>query len=264
MQTQVAIQDTAAILEKVVIEGDLSTLSPVERVTYYRRVCETQGLNPFTKPFLYIVLNGKLKLYAARDCTDQLRKRDSISVSITSREVLEGIFVVTAEGRKPDGRTDTSIGAVPIENLKGEARANAMMKAETKAKRRVTLSICGLGWLDESETDSIPDATIVSVDTETGEIKETASQSSRSQQQPGRPPRQQARSAARTVEPPTSVVKQLQALAQKINMPDVALKEWLEDNGHMDGVMVRPSALPALEALVNAELEGRNSEEPKQ
>jgi len=47
---------------------------------------------------------------------------------------------------------------VNIENLKGEARSNAMMKAETKAKRRVTLSICGLGMLDESETDSIPGA----------------------------------------------------------------------------------------------------------
>jgi hypothetical protein len=44
---------------------------------------------------------------------------------------------------------------VPIANLKGEARANAFMKAETKAKRRVTLSICGLGILDETEIDSI-------------------------------------------------------------------------------------------------------------
>ena len=44
------------------------------------------------------------------------------------------------------------------------------MKAETKAKRRVTLSIAGLGWLDESETSSIKSAAVVDVDTETGEI----------------------------------------------------------------------------------------------
>ena len=37
------------------------------------------------------------------------------------------------------------------EALKGEVRANAILKAVTKAKRRATLSICGLGWLDESE-----------------------------------------------------------------------------------------------------------------
>ena len=33
-----------------------------------------------------------------------------------------------------------------------------MMKAETKAKRRVTLSICGLGMLDETEVETIPHA----------------------------------------------------------------------------------------------------------
>jgi ribosomal protein S13 len=44
------------------------------------------------------------------------------------------------------------------------------MKAETKAKRRVTLSIVGLGWTDESEVDSIPGAQAVRVDPETGEI----------------------------------------------------------------------------------------------
>ena len=32
------------------------------------------------------------------------------------------------------------------------------MKAETKAKRRATLSICGLGMLDETEIETIPDA----------------------------------------------------------------------------------------------------------
>ena len=35
---------------------------------------------------------------------------------------------------------------------------NAKLKAITKAKRRVTLSICGLGFLDETEIDTIPSA----------------------------------------------------------------------------------------------------------
>jgi len=66
---------------------------------------------------------------------------------------------------------DQAKGAVVIGNLKGEAKANAIMKAETKAKRRVTLSICGMGWTDESEIDSIPNARPVDVDFGTGEIK---------------------------------------------------------------------------------------------
>jgi hypothetical protein len=45
---------------------------------------------------------------------------------------------------------------VPLGNLRGEALANALMRAETKAKRRVTLSIAGLGWLDETELDTMP------------------------------------------------------------------------------------------------------------
>jgi hypothetical protein len=55
----------------------------------------------------------------------------------------------------PDGRIDEATGAVTISGLKGEALANAMMKAETKAKRRVTLSMSGLNMLDESEVKDI-------------------------------------------------------------------------------------------------------------
>jgi hypothetical protein len=39
-----------------------------------------------------------------------------------------------------------------------EDRANTILKAVTKAKRRVTLSICGLGFLDETEVEDIPAA----------------------------------------------------------------------------------------------------------
>jgi hypothetical protein len=42
----------------------------------------------------------------------------------------------------------------------------------TKAKRRITLSISGMGWTDESEIDSIPGAKVGNVNLETGEIIE--------------------------------------------------------------------------------------------
>jgi hypothetical protein len=56
------------------------------------------------------------------------------------------------------GRTDIATGALTISGLKGNDMANALMKAETKAKRRATLSICGLGLLDETELETIPQA----------------------------------------------------------------------------------------------------------
>ena len=63
--------------------------------------------------------------------------------------------MVTAQAVDKTGRQDESTGMVDISNLKGQNLANAFMKAETKAKRRVTLSICGLGMLDESEIEDI-------------------------------------------------------------------------------------------------------------
>lgn len=162
----------AKLLEQVVVGGDLSQLSPSQRLEYYRRVCESLGLNPLTKPFDYIVLNGKLTLYARKDCTEQLRSLRGVSISIVARELHEsiGVYAVTARATTKDGRVDEAIGAVSIAGLKGEQLANAFMKAETKAKRRVTLSICGLGMLDETEIGSIPDARRVEVDEATGEI----------------------------------------------------------------------------------------------
>ncbi len=171
--TQVAVTKAEAqMLEKVLLGGDLSSLPPAQRVEYYNAVCSGMGLNPLTKPFEYIQLNGKLVLYAGRNCTDQLRSTRNITLSITARERHDDLYVVTARAQMPDGRADESIGAVPLGNLKGEQLANALMRAETKAKRRVTLSICGLSFADESEVSSIPNALPVKVDTETGEIME--------------------------------------------------------------------------------------------
>ena len=122
-------------------------------MAYYARVCESLGLNPLTRPFEYITLNGKLTLYARKDATDQLRDIHGVSIPLITAETHhdDGLFVVVAQAEDRYGRKDSGMGVVSIAGLKGEALANAMMKAETKAKRRATLSICGLGWMDEVE-----------------------------------------------------------------------------------------------------------------
>jgi hypothetical protein len=149
---------SADTIASVVLGGDLSRLSTPEKLNYYDSVCDSLGLNKLTKPFAFIKLNGKEVLYATRDCADQLRKIHKVSIQITARESINGVYVVTARGSLPDGRCDESTGAVALEHLKGEALANAYLKCETKAKRRVTLSICGLGLLDETEVETIKDA----------------------------------------------------------------------------------------------------------
>lgn len=162
--------DNISKLEKVLITGDLAALTPEQRVFYYREVCDSAGLNPLTKPFDYLNLNGKLVLYANKSCTDQVRRINRIEVTKLERERADDLAIVIAYARDGTGRGDSSLGAVNIKGLAGEALANALMKAETKAKRRVTLSLSGLGILDEVEIDSAPGAWRQAVDLETGEL----------------------------------------------------------------------------------------------
>ncbi len=148
-------ESPAAIMERVIITGDLAKLSEAERVVYYFRVCESLGLNPLTKPFDYINLNGKLQLYPNKDCAAQLRKIQRVSITDLRAELIGDIYTVTVAG-STNGRSDLATGAVNIKGLGGEGLANAYMKAETKAKRRLSLSLAGLGFADESEIEDIP------------------------------------------------------------------------------------------------------------
>jgi hypothetical protein len=149
-------------IEQVLLGGDLSKLNPQERLNYYNAVCTSLKLNPLTQPFSYIVLNGKLQLYAKKDCTEQLRKIHGVSITKVDPKQIGDLIVVVADAADRDGRTDSATGAVNVAGKKGDDLANSMMRCETKAKRRVTLSICGLGMLDETEVDTLPDQGVAS------------------------------------------------------------------------------------------------------
>ena len=158
------------VIESVVIGGDLSKLTPEQRVSYYKSVCDSIGLNPLTRPFDYITLNGKLTLYARKDATDQLRKIHDVSIDDVDIVENPTHFVVKVKGHDKTGRSDVEIGVVAKTDMQGNI-GNAQMKAVTKGKRRLTLSLCGLGMLDETEIESIPTAQIVDV-TDEGVIEE--------------------------------------------------------------------------------------------
>jgi hypothetical protein len=161
MNTPVKAAPAADIMESVLIKGDLARLTPDERVTYYNAVCKSIGLNPLTQPLAYMNLQGRLQLYAKRDAADQLRRLRNVSVEILHQGLNEDLYSVHVQATDATGRKDEDLGVVPLPaNVKGEFRANMILKAVTKAKRRVTLSICGLGFLDETEVDSIPGAKI--------------------------------------------------------------------------------------------------------
>ncbi len=158
------------VIERVITQGDLAKMTAQDRVAFYWRTCESLGLNPLTRPFEFITLNGKLTMYARKDATDQLRQINGVSVTNIAREKDDdlGLLTVVATGVDKNGREDQATGVVAIKGLSGEALANAVMKAETKAKRRLTLSLVGLGFLDESEIEGAT----ADVDPTTGEIVE--------------------------------------------------------------------------------------------
>lgn len=145
LSTSVAKElELSTAIEQALVGGDLSKLTLPQRLEYYKAVCASLKLNPLTKPFIYISLNGKLVLYPTGDCADQLRAIHGVSITRLDKKTEDGIYEVTAYASLPNGRTDQSAGLVYIENLKGADRANAKMKTETKAKRRVTMSLVGL------------------------------------------------------------------------------------------------------------------------
>lgn len=162
-------------VEKVLITGDLTPLTPEQRLDYYRAVCRSLGLNPLTRPFDYLVFReneggpGRLALYARKDCTEQLRKLYGVGVVSLKREIADDLCIVEAVVKDRMGRPDAGTGVVALYkfkdgrriNLSGKELSNAIMKAETKAKRRATLSICGLGFLDESEIDTVENYSMV-------------------------------------------------------------------------------------------------------
>lgn len=168
------------LIASLVLKGDLSGLNSEQRVQYYNSMCERIGLDPATQPFKILNLSGKHVLYCDRSGAQQLNRLYHVSHAITAREKVEDVFSVYARAILPDGRYTESCGVVTIGNLKGDALANAMMKAETKAKRRATLDLLGLGMLDESEIETIPGAqplpaptTVATVHTEEAVLTET-------------------------------------------------------------------------------------------
>jgi len=63
------ILSTKAI-EEALVKGNLRELTAEQRCSFYKQLCESLSLNPLTKPFAYIELNGKLQLYALKDCAE--------------------------------------------------------------------------------------------------------------------------------------------------------------------------------------------------
>ena len=161
--------DPSAI-EKALAVGDVSKMDAATRVQFYRALCASCGLNVLTRPFILLkTQSGELHWYCTVAACEQLRKLHRVSTKILSREFLDAeLYAVMVEVSTPDGRREEAQAVVAMGNLKGVERANALMRCESKAKRRATLAICGLGMAMADEEVS---GQAIAFDPQTGAVE---------------------------------------------------------------------------------------------
>ena len=90
------------VLEKLVIDGDLSKLTSAQRLAWYQVRCDAAGLDRRSQPFQYLVLHDKLQLYATKAATDQL---------IANRKLTVAIVAISNDGSSTTSSKTTSVPA---------------------------------------------------------------------------------------------------------------------------------------------------------
>lgn len=151
------LEEAALAVQRVSAQGkDTKALTQEERMATLAGLSRALGLNPLTNSVRFLPMQGGEVLYVTRQATDQIAARLRLR-----RETLVGPEVRDIGGQKmvfcqvrvtaPDGRSEVATATLPLRDP-----ANDLMKCETKAKRRATLSLAGLGLLTEEETETIP------------------------------------------------------------------------------------------------------------
>lgn len=161
------------ILTQLILKGDLSILTDEEKMLYAKQVADAAGVSLLMRPFDFIEakIAGKstVKLYANKNCAEQIRQKYNVNISIDDPKKLDDMLIIRGRATMlmPDGSTRFEEDIVPIEiekipygksefmPIKGVELANAVMKATTKLKRRLTFSIIGLGIMGIDDLEDI-------------------------------------------------------------------------------------------------------------
>jgi hypothetical protein len=135
--------------------GSLDQLSSAQLIEFRAKLINYLGLNKWTLPFrFYSDTSGGIYLYATKECCAQLRELRGISVINTTDYVRDDVLktiTIKITGVNKNGRTSIATGSVCYENSLPADYHNHIMWAETKAMRRLTLDLSGLGVLADIE-----------------------------------------------------------------------------------------------------------------
>lgn len=154
-----SIEETPEALKQALAKQDLKGLSEESKMKYLFHLSESLGFNPLTKPFEILSFRGQEKVYPTKSAASQAAANSGLSFEKTDEEMKEvqsgvWLYKVWYRGTLPDGRADEDMGAVPIyQSDDPGTKCDKQMKAVTKAKRRLALSITGIGLDDRPDMD---------------------------------------------------------------------------------------------------------------
>jgi hypothetical protein len=134
---------------------NLNTATEVELNVYKLSVCKALGLDPVLLDFTNMpdaMGYGTNKvLYCKRGAAEVLRKNLGIDIVGLTHQIHEGWIMFTATAKDKSGRQEMAVGACYLQGLVGDRISTAVMTAQTRSIRRVTLQFVGGGILDETE-----------------------------------------------------------------------------------------------------------------
>lgn len=159
--------DFKQVIAMVADGGDISHLSNSERRALLAKLTNYLHLNPHTQNFIIFKdPNGRYRIYATKECCNQLKHNLGINMWVSDPvfgpdSKLPILVSVKANGTNKHGRSGEDIGSVSLVNVPPEEYSNHVMFAVTKAKRRLTLDLSGLGVLSDVEVYDIKGCEII-------------------------------------------------------------------------------------------------------
>jgi hypothetical protein len=196
------------------IRGDVSGVPREALLRYIFTFCERVGISPLAVPFSLMKTQRGMQLVANRNFYDAVAGKYSVSRECVGEGLFEGtkLYFTRYRATTPDGRVTEDMALVDTAGLNGNDLANAIMKAHTKGRNRVTRAHLGFPFPDETEAETVPGASVVS-------IEQLPSGGN------GEP-------AAPEPEPPKATeqqVRRIHALAKKLGMNEEAYRRLLSE-----------------------------------
>jgi len=205
-----------AVMEQL-IRGDVSSVPREALLRYIFLFCERVGISPLAVPFSLVKTQGGMRLVANRNFYDAVASKFSVSRECVAEGFFEGtkLYFTRYRATTPDGRATEDMALVDTAGLNGNDLANAIMKAHTKGRNRVTRAHLGFPFPDESEAETVPDASVVGIDdVPGGHNGEPQQDEAVLKPEPPRPSREQ--------------IKRIHALAHRLGMDENAYRAFME------------------------------------